>query len=157
MDKARKSVRRTKLAKPKSTPTSVSTAKPEPASAPAAKRIERIATVELPVSDLDRAVNWYQQMLGLRCTWRDDGAAMLSFGVGTGVFLVKTEDPRRIAFTCTGTGVRHSVVDFLTRNLVGFHRALRDAGADVDELGPGAHGFGFRDSDGNHLGACDVT
>lgn len=117
--------------------------------------VEALTTVELPVADLDRAVAWYAAHLGVAETWRGDGQALMAVGGSPhpGLFLVETGDPARLGFSRTSDGRRHSVVDFLVADLPAFHAALSGAGADVDPLKPDAFGFGFRDVDGNALGA----
>jgi catechol 2,3-dioxygenase len=51
----------------------------------------RLGAVELTVRDLDRAIGWYQQALGLRLHGRGDGTAEL--GDGSEVTVVLREDP----------------------------------------------------------------
>jgi catechol 2,3-dioxygenase-like lactoylglutathione lyase family enzyme len=117
--------------------------------------VQALSAVELPVADLDRAVAWYADHLGLAETWRGDGQALLAVAgqAHPGLFLVETEDPARLAFTRTANGRRHSVVDFLVGDLPALHAALTAAGVDADPLEPDGFGFGFRDADGNSLGA----
>jgi len=52
----------------------------------------RLGAVELTVRDLDRAIGWYQQALGLRLHGRGDGTAEL--GDGSEVTVVLREDPQ---------------------------------------------------------------
>ena len=122
----------------------------------------RIASVEIPVTDLARACAWYERALGFVAEWSDADHAMLSGGAdgegGPTVLLVQTKDAARLAFTCTGTGVRHGVVDVRTADLDGLHAHLAAMGARVDELAAGGNewaprGFGFFDCEGNRLGA----
>ncbi|HEV8152074.1 MAG TPA: VOC family protein, partial [Solirubrobacteraceae bacterium] len=66
-----------------------------PQSAPAAARVLpatlRLGPVDLTVADLDRAVAWYQQALGLRAHRHDASEAEL--GDGTETVLILHEDP----------------------------------------------------------------
>jgi catechol 2,3-dioxygenase-like lactoylglutathione lyase family enzyme/predicted DNA-binding protein YlxM (UPF0122 family) len=131
--------------------------------------VPRIATIELPVSDLHRAVEWYGEMLGakLQGEWSDDlTAAMLHFQGGLGaigvpsIYLVKTEDKRRLIFKNTRHGYIQSVIDLYTHDLKGCYRFLKEHGVDVNEIDwgrePHRQGFGFRDYDGNSFGICNV-
>ena len=52
----------------------------------------RLGAVELTVRDLDRAIGWYQRVLGLRLHGRGDGTAEL--GDGSEVTIVLREDPQ---------------------------------------------------------------
>jgi hypothetical protein len=126
-----------------------------------------IATVEVPVADLGRALAWYQSTLGLACTWSDEHHAMLGGATAAGnenqsavanILLVETSDPSRLGFCNTANGLQHSVLDFRTPDLEGLHRHLLLQGTRVDDLklpvnGWAPRGFGFWDSEGNRLGA----
>ena len=131
--------------------------------------VPRIATIELPVSDLRRAVDWYGEMLGakLQGEWNDDWtAAMLHFQGGSGaigvpsIYLVKTDDKRRLTFKNTRHGYVQSVIDLYTHDLRGYYHYLEQHGVDLNEVDweqePDRQGFGFRDCDGNSLGVCNV-
>ncbi|WP_159882049.1 sigma-70 family RNA polymerase sigma factor [Paenibacillus puerhi] len=131
--------------------------------------VPRIATIEIPVSDLRRAVDWYSSMLGAKPQgpWNDEGtSAMLHFQGGSGaigvpsIYLVQTEDTRRLTFTNTQYGYIQSIIDLYTPDLKGYYHFLKDQGVDVNEIDwerePGRQGFGFRDCDGNSFGACHV-
>jgi catechol 2,3-dioxygenase-like lactoylglutathione lyase family enzyme len=125
--------------------------------------VGRITTVEVPVSDLSRAIAWYERHLGLTVTWRGEHEASLalpSSGPEHGapaLFLVQTEDETRLGFRNTRERFLQSVIDFYTPDLAGLHARLEGAGVDVNPLLPGARGFGFRDADGNSLGAHSVA
>ncbi|MFC5404325.1 sigma-70 family RNA polymerase sigma factor [Cohnella soli] len=131
--------------------------------------VPRIATIEIPVFDLRRAVEWYGDMLGakLQGEWNDEWkSAMLHFQGGSGaigvpsIYLVKTEDKRRLTFKNTRHGYIQSVIDLYTHDLKGYYRFLKERGVDVNEIDweqePNRQGFGFRDCDGNSFGVCNV-
>lgn len=121
----------------------------------------RINTVEIPVADLARAVEWYERCLGFVAEWSDEHHAMLVAREGdesARILLVETDDHTRLAFRSTKTSVTHSVVDFVSDDLDALHAHLRSCGANADDLGPPANdwaprGFGFVDPDRNRLGA----
>lgn len=117
-------------------------------------------TVEIPVAELARAVDWYARALGWRAEWSDERNALLAAPTAGGVrlLLVQTDDPRRLAFHAGGGELEHSVLDFSTGDLDGLHRHLSTL---VPGLGPipepaydwAPRGFAFRDSEGNRLAA----
>ena len=127
----------------------------------------QISTVEIPVADLARAIEWYQSALGLNCTWSDEHHAMLAEATAAGVqtkstspsiLLVRTNDGSRLGFRNTSNGLHHSVIDFQTGDLEAFHAHLLLLGSQVDDLTPPANewaprGFGFFDCEGNRMGA----
>jgi catechol 2,3-dioxygenase-like lactoylglutathione lyase family enzyme len=121
-------------------------------------RISGVVTVEIPVADIPRSIEWYAAVLGFRRTFEGAETATLAApeGVTLRLLLVRTDDLRRHAFTNTSTGVEHGVIDFKTADLAACHRALKERGFPVGDLKPGAHGFGFEDPDGNRLGLCDI-
>ncbi|MBD8069435.1 VOC family protein [Bacillus sp. PS06] len=123
--------------------------------------VTRIATFELPVTDIEESVNWYAKMLNLVVQHKTEHDAMLSFnakGIAS-IYLVRTDDPKRIHFENTQTKVIHSVIDFYTYNLEGFHKFLQDNGVDVGPLNVQGEfgGFGFKDPDGNLLSATNIV
>jgi catechol 2,3-dioxygenase-like lactoylglutathione lyase family enzyme len=124
-----------------------------------------INTVEIPVGDLTRAVEWYKTALGFLCQWSDERHALLSHaevsengGSYARILLVETDDTRRLGFTNSSNGLHHSVIDFQTPELDELHGFLRRQGTSVDDLQPplnawAPRGFGFFDSEGNRLAA----
>ncbi|TNJ63813.1 VOC family protein [Paenibacillus hemerocallicola] len=131
--------------------------------------VSRIAGVEIPVSDLRAAVEWYDRVLGLKVigdfqeSWKE---AMLQFahrpdGV-PGIYLVQTDSSERLKFHNTNYGYTQSIIDFYSDDLPAFHRHLKTHGVttnrDVVQLSAGEiSGFGFFDPDGNSLGATNVV
>ncbi|MFA6313804.1 MAG: VOC family protein [Sterolibacterium sp.] len=118
-----------------------------------------IGSVEIPVSSLERAVHWYRQALGYSCTWSDRHHAMLANEddkSATKILLVATDDPTRLGFPSTNTGVMHGVVDFQTDDLERAHAHLASLNPDLGPISQPANewaprGFGFCDSEGNRL------
>jgi len=124
--------------------------------------ISHIATVEIPVSNLDRSVAFYVDVLGVQVEFKGEKNAMLSFqskGVPT-IFLVETEEKKSISFSNSHTGVEHSIIDFYTQSLEEFHHWLQVKNIEVGPLNMkeehGFGGFGFKDPDGNLLSACNM-
>jgi len=131
--------------------------------------VTRIATVEIPVSDLKAAIAWYAEVLGLNAigsyqpSWTE---AMLRFpndpaGVPT-LYLVQTNATDRLQFYNTNHGYTQSIIDFQTPDLAAFHRHLRSRGVKTNRDTAGVKqgeigGFGFFDPDGNSLGATNVV
>jgi catechol 2,3-dioxygenase-like lactoylglutathione lyase family enzyme len=129
--------------------------------------VPRITTIEIPVSNLKAAVDWYKMILGLRLlgdfqdTWKE---AMLQFpdqpiGVPV-IYLVQTDSPERLRFHNTNHGYTQSIIDFYAEDLGAFHRHLKSNGVTTNrdnvELQPGVvSGFGFFDPDGNSFGATN--
>jgi catechol 2,3-dioxygenase-like lactoylglutathione lyase family enzyme len=117
-----------------------------------------MGAVEVPVSDLRRAVGWYVQALGFEEAWTDEHHALLEAREGPGLLLVATGPGVRLGFDCPATGLRHGVIDFRTNDLDALHARLTAMGTPVDPLDePGndwaPRGFGFEDSEGNRLAA----
>lgn len=118
-----------------------------------------INTIEVPVNDLPRAVAWYRDALGFTSAWTDQHHAVLGLsGGGLQLLLVETEDPPRLAFQSTHTGIQHSVVDFRAEDLEGLHAHLAAMGTKVGPLASEAkgwapRGFAFTDPSGNRLAA----
>lgn len=129
--------------------------------------VPRIATIEIPVSNLKNSIAWYSKILGTKAVFEDDHSAMLHLqgsnqvGVPT-LFLVQTDEVTPLAFNNTHTGVKHSVIDFYIQDLERFHRFLQDEKVTVTNINyfpdmPKLGGFGFEDPDGHLLSVCNVT
>lgn len=117
----------------------------------------RIDTVFLPVSDLDRAIEWYSALLGWQLGWRTEAAATLQAG-GIPLTLLQYRYPgvrqRPAGFKFQPVG--EVAFNLFAPDLESAHRRLKEAGVEVSDIE--AHGvqreFRFRDPDGNVLGAC---
>jgi catechol 2,3-dioxygenase-like lactoylglutathione lyase family enzyme len=124
--------------------------------------VSHIATIEIPVSDLERSIAFYREIFGVSVHFHGEKAAMLTFeakGVPT-IFLVETGSEGKLSFHNTYTGIDHTVVDFYTESLEEFRDWLKGKNVEVGPLNVhpenGMGGFGFKDPDGNNLSACNV-
>ena len=125
-----------------------------------------INTIEIPVSKLKRAIDWYQSALGYNCEWSDEKHALLANEADevnansseVRLLLVETLETVRLGFFGSSSGVRHGVIDFKAPDLEALHAHISTLGTAVDELRPPSlswapRGFGFLDSEGNRLAA----
>jgi RNA polymerase sigma factor (sigma-70 family) len=129
--------------------------------------VPRIATIEIPVSKLEKSIEWYNKILGTKVVHQSTETAMLHLQGGNRVgvptlFLVQTDDKMRLSFLNTNTKIVHSVIDFFVPDLERFQLYLQDQGVEVTKINfipglDGKGGFGFKDLDGNSLSACNVT
>ncbi|MBB4826206.1 catechol 2,3-dioxygenase-like lactoylglutathione lyase family enzyme [Sporosarcina luteola] len=128
--------------------------------------VSHIATIEIPVTNLDRSIEFYVETLGVSVTFKGEKQAMLTFGL-KGVptlFLVQievqTEGQKHLSFVNPSNGIEHTVIDFYTDKLLEFHSWLADRHVEVSALNineeNGLGGFGFKDPDGNLLSACNI-
>jgi RNA polymerase sigma factor (sigma-70 family) len=129
--------------------------------------VPRIATIEIPVSNLDLSISWYSKFLGTKVIHQDPTSAMLMLQGGNRIgvptlYLVQTNDANRLSFKNTNTNTTHSVIDFFLPHLDRFHSFLTNENVEVTGINyiegtPGYGGFGFKDPDGNSLSVCNVT
>ncbi|MGG0656949.1 VOC family protein [Rummeliibacillus pycnus] len=123
--------------------------------------ITHIATIEIPVTNLNKSIEFYIDILGVKVVFRGNKQAMLSFstkGVPT-IFLVETKEQTGLSFINTNNDIEHSVIDFYTPNLKEFYNWLIDKEVTVGTLNVNNEsfgGFGFKDPDGNLLSACNI-
>jgi catechol 2,3-dioxygenase-like lactoylglutathione lyase family enzyme len=117
---------------------------------------DRHATVMLPARDIERAIRWYDEKLGVRPVERLDYGARYSFDGAADVFLYQTE--------FAGTA-KNTMLSFGSDDLVADMKALRDKGVTFEEYDfpdfktvDGMVDFGgvknawCKDSEGNILG-----
>lgn len=64
--------------------------------------IEGIEYTEVPVSDLDMAIDWYCVKLGAKLGVKNDQLAYIDFSMGPSLFLVKTNDNTTSNFLVNG-------------------------------------------------------
>jgi catechol 2,3-dioxygenase-like lactoylglutathione lyase family enzyme len=124
--------------------------------------ISHVATLEIPVSSLEKAIPFYKEVIGVEVEFKGEKNAMLTFkkkGVPT-IFMVETEEIDQVSFRNSNNDVEHSIIDFYTADLEGFYEWLKAKEIDVGPLNVhpehGYGGFGFRDPDGNLLSATNV-
>ncbi|MDQ0193223.1 VOC family protein [Paenibacillus wynnii] len=131
------------------------------------KHILRVATVEIPVTNLGESISWYSKNLGTSILTKTDHTAMLTYSATNSsgeptLYLVETSDNERLTFKNSHTDITHSVIDFYVPDLIAFHAFLSENGVTVTPLhlfpdGKGLGGFGFRDPSGNSFGATNIV
>ncbi|CAG7637386.1 VOC family protein [Paenibacillus allorhizosphaerae] len=94
--------------------------------------IEGIEYTEIPVSDLEQALDWYCNKLGAKLGFRNKDLAYVDFAMGPSLFLVKTADDTSATFLVNGED--HYTIGFRVRNIVGFHEHLLQLGAKVGKI-----------------------
>jgi catechol 2,3-dioxygenase-like lactoylglutathione lyase family enzyme len=115
-------------------------------------RVTEIATILVPVTDQDRAVEFYEDRLGFEKKMDAD------FGPDRWVEVGPPSSTTTIALAKGGNGQQPGIdtgIRLSTFDAAADHEALKAAGVDVDELldlGGGVPPmFVFRDPDGNKL------
>lgn len=75
------------------------------------------------------------------------------------IYLVKTENFKGLSFKNMNNDVIHSVIDFYTPLLNEFYTWLKERHVEVYPIqtNNGKGGFGFKDPDGNILGATNIV
>jgi catechol 2,3-dioxygenase-like lactoylglutathione lyase family enzyme len=117
-------------------------------------RIKQVGRVIIPVSDQDRALQFYVETLGFEKRADipfGDGDRWLEVAPSGSGAAIALMPPRPGA----SPGNDQSCIVFTTGDLDADHAALRERGVDVDEPmggeGPVPRMFFFRDPDGNNL------
>jgi glyoxylase I family protein len=117
--------------------------------------LKRVLCNYLPVSNLQLASKWYEEMFGLTVRKRDPEGAILILGDGQWLFLLESTDKNNANFTTSqwdGDNYEMFSLTFEVENIVELHKRLREKGIDVEPLND--HGscglqFKFKDLDGN--------
>lgn len=109
---------------------------------------KRIDTIFFRVRNLDAAVAWYTETLGLTLRWQVEGYACLNLAE-TPLTLVEAADDF--------APVAHATFNFYATDIEAVYSQLKEAGVAVDPAianEPGVRFFGFSDLDGNRLEVC---
>ncbi|WP_404349240.1 VOC family protein [Sutcliffiella horikoshii] len=112
------------------------------------KLFKRIDTVFLEVTNMERSIGWYTEVLGFSVRWHDveNGYAAIEMGE-TPLTLVRAEK------VTPGT---HCLLNFYSADIYVAHMKLAERGVSVDDvIDYGAVlSFEFKDPDGHTLGVC---
>lgn len=111
--------------------------------------IEGIQYTEIPVFDLEKAVDWYCGKLGAKLVVLNDELAIVDFSMGPSLFLVQTNDDTAATFKVNGQD--HYTIGFRVKDIGGFHQFLLQQGTQVSPIVVEGHGsfFTFYDPFGN--------
>ncbi|WP_339147828.1 MULTISPECIES: VOC family protein [unclassified Sutcliffiella] len=111
--------------------------------------IERIDTLCLRVSDIEKSSDWYQELLGLKVAFKGEGYQVLNVGDGSSV-------PLTIEKGDTNPGDNQSYPIFFSKDIKRTYKNLKEQGVSVSELhNDGVNKFfNFYDLDGNKLQVC---
>lgn len=112
------------------------------------KLFKRIDTVFLEVTNMERSIGWYTEVLGFSVRWHDveNGYAAIEMGE-TPLTLVRAEK------VTPGT---HCLLNFYSADIYAAHQKLAERGVSVEDvIDYGAVlSFEFKDPDGHILGVC---
>ncbi|MCA0983538.1 VOC family protein [Halobacillus yeomjeoni] len=109
---------------------------------------ERIDTMCLTVSNVEKASNWYQNVLGLTVSFSGEGYRVLSVG--------NSSVPLTIEEGNTDSDSNNSYPIFFTKDIKEAHENLNSQGVQIDQLhNDGVNNFfDFYDLDGNKMQVC---
>ncbi|WP_226683021.1 VOC family protein [Sutcliffiella horikoshii] len=109
---------------------------------------KRIDTVFLEVTDMEKSIGWYTDVLGFSVRWHDveNGYAAIEMGE-TPLTLVRAEKV---------TPGSHCLLNFYSSDIYDAHQKLRERGVPVDDVVDYGTvlSFEFKDPDGHILGVC---
>ncbi|MDP5274884.1 VOC family protein [Chengkuizengella axinellae] len=118
--------------------------------------LKRVHCNYLPVSNLEVATKWYQEIFGLKARKCDPKeGSILILGDGQWLFLLESNEKRTSNFITDqwdGKGYEMFSLTFEVENIVELHKKLRENEVDVEPLvDQGSCGlqFKFKDPDGN--------
>ncbi|MCM3041281.1 VOC family protein [Paenibacillus motobuensis] len=117
--------------------------------------LKRVLCNYLPVSNLEHATKWYEEIFGLSVRKRDPNGSILILGDGQWLFLLESTEKRTANFiTSQWDGDEYEMfsLTFEVENIVELHKRLRENEVDVESLvdhdSCGLQ-FKFKDPDGN--------
>jgi predicted enzyme related to lactoylglutathione lyase len=116
----------------------------------------RLDTVILRVKDLRRAMEWYEQKLGLTASSIDERENRVAFDLGGTTSLTLWQLKPGEALPARGAAGTYPI--FSVDDAEGTHARLRSRGVTASTLqtGGGVCSFSFFDLDGNRLEVCQI-
>jgi catechol 2,3-dioxygenase-like lactoylglutathione lyase family enzyme len=111
--------------------------------------VQRVDYVRVPVTDIDRATDFYGRVLGLRRNPNSPGGDWVEFEVGNVTLAVMTPHTHGYDFAPLPPGA----IALRVPDVAEAKAALDAAGVQVNEMWDSGvcHGAGFRDPDGNAI------
>ncbi|KMJ57350.1 hypothetical protein AB685_17850 [Bacillus sp. LL01] len=109
---------------------------------------KRIDTVFLEVTDMERSINWYTEVLGFSVRWHDVENGYAAIEVG--------ETPLTLVHAEKVTPASHCLLNFYSSDIYVAHQKLRENGVEVEDVMDygTVMSFEFKDPDGHILGVC---
>jgi len=118
--------------------------------------IENVDHVQLPVTDINKAVSWYSEVLGLEAVTVYPHAAWLTFNSGP-LLMLHFSTKNEKTLWLSEDGFPMPAFMFLTKDIKSLHANLQQHKAHIRQYED--HGFGwvikFVDPFGNELGAFE--
>ena len=111
--------------------------------------VQRVDYVRVPVTDIDRATDFYGRILGLRRNPNSPGEDWVEFEVGNVTLAVMTPHTHGYDFAPLPPGA----IALRVPDVAEAKATLEAAGVQVNEMWDSGvcHGAGFRDPDGNAI------
>lgn len=110
--------------------------------------INQIGTIFIPVSNVEKARNWYCDILGLACSGEILFGHLFIIPMnGTGIVLdskIYSEETR----------LKTPLFHFNTNNIEQAYKYMKNKNVKLTTAIEHNHWFNFEDSDGNHLMVC---
>jgi catechol 2,3-dioxygenase-like lactoylglutathione lyase family enzyme len=110
---------------------------------------KRIDTVFLKVADFEKAIDWYQTVLGFSVRWVDEKGGYAALNIG--------ETPLTLVRSTTVEPASSKVsFNFFTPDIHSSHQHLLNNNVEVEPIQEDGNvkWFDFKDLEGNHLGVC---
>lgn len=116
--------------------------------------VKSFAVIQLPVTDLEASVKWYQDILGIPFTFDftpGDNEAWLNVG-GIGLGLIRCPKVPSLDFQ-NMNGQNQTLLSLQVDNIHEVHREIQSRGVEVSGISykkGGGYSFTFRDPDGHY-------
>lgn len=118
------------------------------------KIVDKVSGIFIPVTNMKRSIEWYQQMFELEIIQESEICTGLAFpGEATMVGLWKVDRPQPTQFEGGGGGYFIPYFNFESFDIEYSHALLKKNGVDVSDIkdeGDIKH-FDCKDPDGNHI------
>lgn len=114
----------------------------------------RVDTLFMPVRDMEKAVQWYTEVLGFDLNWRnDEGGYACIDGKILPITLVKTVQEGEF------TPFANAPYNLYVLDVDEVHQSFKDKGIEVGEIETlyNVRWFWFKDPDGNRLEVCSYN
>lgn len=118
--------------------------------------VQGVDTIVIRVTDIARSRKWYEETLGIKLNWADDGAKMAVYSIGENHSLTLWQLGKNDLLTPQNYTGTFPVFQIESAEL--YHRFLADRNISVEaivDMGFIKY-FGVRDLDGNRFELCET-